>query len=26
MFEELQLGLTPKKAYDVNLKFFEEFK
>lgn len=26
MFEELQLGLTPKKAYDVNLKFFEEFQ
>ena len=26
MFEELQLGLMPKKAYDVNLKFFEEFK
>jgi restriction system protein len=26
MFEELQLGLTPKKAYDINLKFFEEFK
>lgn len=26
MFEELQLGLTPKKAYDVNLKFFDEFK
>ena len=26
MFEELQLGLTPKKAYDVNLKFFEEFR
>ena len=26
MFEELQLGLTPKKAYDVDLKFFEEFK
>jgi restriction system protein len=25
MFEELQLGLTPKKAYDINLKFFEEF-
>lgn len=26
MFEELQLGLTPKKAYDINLQFFEEFK
>lgn len=26
MFEELQLGLMPKKAYDVDLKFFEEFK
>jgi restriction system protein len=26
MFEELQLGLTSKKAYDINLKFFEEFK
>jgi len=26
MFEELQLGLLPKKAYDVDLKFFEEFK
>jgi restriction system protein len=26
MFEELQLGLMPKKAYDIDLKFFEEFK
>jgi len=26
MFEALQLGLTPKKAYDINLQFFEEFK
>jgi restriction system protein len=26
MFEELQLGLMPKRAYDVDLKFFEEFK
>ena len=26
MFEELQLGLKPKKAYDIHLQFFEEFK
>ena len=25
MFEELELGLTPKTIYDVNRKFFEEF-
>jgi len=25
MFEELELGLTPKTVYDVNRKFFEEF-
>lgn len=26
MFEELELGLRPRKAYDVDLNFFEEFK
>lgn len=26
MFEELELGLKPKKAYDVDVSFFEEFK
>ena len=26
MFEELELGLKPKKAYDVDPVFFEEFK
>lgn len=25
MFEELELGLTPKTVYDVDRKFFEEF-
>lgn len=26
MFEELELGLKPKKAYDVELAFFDEFR
>jgi len=26
MFEELELGLKPKKAYDIDVTFFEEFK
>jgi restriction system protein len=26
MMEELELGLIPKKVFDVDLKFFEEFK
>lgn len=26
MFEELELGLRPRKAFDVDLNFFEEFK
>ena len=26
MFEELELGLKPKKAYDIELTFFDEFK
>jgi hypothetical protein len=26
MFEELQLGLTPKTVYDVDREFFKEFK
>lgn len=26
MFEELELGLIPKKAYDVDSAFFDEFK
>jgi restriction system protein len=26
MFEELELGLVPKTVYDVDRKFFEEFK
>jgi len=25
MFEELELGLKPKKAYDVDETFFDEF-
>lgn len=25
MFEELELGLTPKTVYDIDRKFFEEF-
>ena len=26
MFEELELGLKPKKAYDVESAFFDEFR
>ncbi len=26
MFEELELGVKPKKAYDVDINFFEEFR
>ncbi len=26
MFEELELGLKPKKAYDIDASFFEEFR
>ncbi|MBV6450911.1 MAG: Mrr restriction system protein [Anaerolineales bacterium] len=26
MFEELELGLKPKKAFDIDLTFFDEFK
>jgi restriction system protein len=25
MFEELELGLKPKKAYEVDTTFFDEF-
>jgi restriction system protein len=26
MFERLELGLVPRKTYDVDEKFFEDFK
>ncbi|WP_179228441.1 hypothetical protein [Leptolyngbya ohadii] len=26
MFENLELGLTPKTTYDINLHFFQEFQ
>lgn len=26
MFEELELGLKPKKAYDIESTFFDEFR
>ena len=26
MFETLELGLKPKKAYEVDEKFFDDFK
>jgi hypothetical protein len=26
MFETLELGLKPKKAYDIDEKFFDDFK
>jgi restriction system protein len=26
MFENLELGLIPKKAFDVDTKFFDEFR
>jgi restriction system protein len=26
MFEELELGLSPKKAYDIDSTFFDEFR
>jgi restriction system protein len=26
LFESLELGLTPRKVYDVDQKFFDEFR
>ena len=26
MFETLELGLTPRKTFDINTAFFDEFK
>jgi restriction system protein len=26
MFEDLQLGLIPKRIYEIDVKFFDEFK
>ena len=26
MFEELELGLTPRKTYDLDEKYFEDYK